>query len=69
MSYEGKLMEDARRFVSCWFALLRAIVREIFDEAPYERFLARHALANSRQNYAAFMAEAAAARERRPRCC
>src|SRR5438552_18944571 len=37
--------------------LLRAMLREIFDEAAYDRFLVRHQLAASRSTYAAFLAE------------
>ena len=65
---DGKNMK-LRALVSSCFALMRAALREIFDEAAYERFLERHALANSRRNYAAFLAESSRQREQRPRCC
>ncbi len=48
---------------------LHATLREIFDEAAYERFLKVHGLANSRGSYALYLRESHAARERRPRCC
>ncbi len=54
-----------RRF----FELLLATLREIFDEAPYQRFLTRRQLAASANSYALFLEERQAAQERRPRCC
>jgi hypothetical protein len=47
---------------------LLAALREIFDEAAYERFLERASLASSPKAYAEFLRE----QERistRPRCC
>jgi hypothetical protein len=47
---------------------LLAALREIFDEAAYQRFLERASLASSPQAYAEFLRE----QERistRPRCC
>jgi len=49
--------------------LLRAILREIFDESAYARFLDRQRLASSPAAYSEFLREGAAARARRPRCC
>lgn len=46
-----------------------AILREIFDESAYQRFLLRGNLSSSPENYAAFRAEYEQARARRPRCC
>jgi hypothetical protein len=46
-----------------------AILREIFDESAYSRFLARHQLTPSRDSYAAFWSEYERAKARRPRCC
>jgi hypothetical protein len=46
-----------------------AILREIFDESAYQRFLARHSLASSATAYARFLREGEQARARRPRCC
>jgi hypothetical protein len=46
---------------------LKEILREIFDEAAYARFLARHQLTNSPAAYAHFMEERDPARK--PRCC
>lgn len=50
-------------------AILRSILREIFDESAYARFLEQRGLASSRTAYAEFLREGQAARERRPRCC
>jgi len=49
--------------------IIRAMLREIFEESAYARFLERRGLASSRQAYAAFLRETEAARVRRPRCC
>lgn len=45
------------------------MLREIFDEAAYERFLVRTGRASSRESFAAFMEASKVKRERRPRCC
>jgi hypothetical protein len=45
------------------------MLREIFDESAYARFLANRQLNTSRQAYAEFLAESRAQGERRPRCC
>ena len=49
--------------------LVLAALREIFDEAAYERFLVREGSAVSRESYAQFLAENKTARLKRPRCC
>jgi hypothetical protein len=46
-----------------------AILREIFDESAYARFLSRHQLPPSRASYAAFQNEHQHGNARRPRCC
>ena len=46
-----------------------AILREIFDEAAYERFLARRQLVPSAAAYAAFCRDDEPRQTRRPRCC
>lgn len=49
--------------------LLGSVLREIFDEAAYQRFLERQQLPTSPQAYAEFLRETDATRARRPRCC
>jgi len=49
--------------------ILAAILREIFDEAAYSRFLGHSGMAPSRASYAAFQCEHTAAKARRPKCC
>ena len=49
--------------------ILLATLREIFDEAPYARFLTRNRMTSSPQAYAAFRKEFEAAKARRPKCC
>ncbi|HUM05629.1 MAG TPA: hypothetical protein VLT90_09215 [Terriglobales bacterium] len=46
-----------------------AVLREIFDESAYERFLARNGMERSRRNYAAFCREHHHSKAYRPRCC
>jgi hypothetical protein len=48
---------------------LLATLREIFDEAAYDRFLYRKQLAVSPASYAAFRQEFEEAKTRRPKCC
>ena len=46
-----------------------ATLREIFDEAAYERFLQRNHMVPSATAYAAFRQEFEEAKTRRPKCC
>jgi len=49
--------------------LIVEVLREIFDESAYARFLQRQGEAGSRAAYAAFLAEQRCLRERRVKCC
>lgn len=49
--------------------LSATVLREIFDESAYERFLARRQLAPSPGTYAAFCRDHEQTKARRPRCC
>lgn len=49
--------------------LLDAILREIFDESAYARFLSRHQIISSRQAYAKFLQENQVDKTRRAKCC
>jgi len=49
--------------------LLMAVLREIFDESAYYRFLKRTRTERSRESYAEFLRENAIVTARRPRCC
>ena len=49
--------------------LLMAVLREIFDESAYYRFLKRTRTERSRESYAEFSRENAIVTARRPRCC
>jgi hypothetical protein len=51
------------------FRVLLATLREIFDEAPYARFLRRTGVASSPQAYEAFWRERESTQKTRPRCC
>jgi hypothetical protein len=46
-----------------------AMLREIFDEAAYARFLQRTQMQSSREAYAAFWRERESGHARRPKCC
>jgi hypothetical protein len=50
-------------------SVLMTVLREIFDEAAYTRFLSRTERASSTQAYAAFTRERESIQNRRPRCC
>ena len=51
------------------FAALGEVLKEIFDESAYQRFLNRSQLQSSSRAYAMFREENEQARLRRPRCC
>ena len=50
-------------------ALLMAVLREIFDESAYARFLNRKQIASSPEAYAGSLQECDVPEARRPRCC
>ena len=58
-------MKGIRDVVGVFIAMLR----EIFDEAPYARFLQRTQTDSSPAAYAAFCRERESRLARRPRCC
>jgi hypothetical protein len=63
-------MKDERMKRMLNFArIFLAALREIFDEAPYARFLQRTHTASSPEAYAAFSREHEHRHARRPRCC
>jgi hypothetical protein len=59
----------AVRGLTALFGIIRATLREIFDENAYDRFLARTHRARSAESYRAFMREREAGMAKRPRCC
>jgi hypothetical protein len=50
-------------------SILRAALREIFDESAYERFLTRTKSERTVTSYRAFLRERETAIARKPRCC
>jgi hypothetical protein len=52
-----------------FFGLVLAALREIFDEAPYARFLQREQLLAGAESYRRFLEEQRGIQERKPRCC
>jgi hypothetical protein len=51
------------------FEVIMAILREIFDESAYQRFLDRSLMESSANAYAIFRQENEQSTSRRPRCC
>ncbi len=49
--------------------ILRAMLREIFDEESYARFLQQANAPSSTDTYAAYWREREASHARKPRCC
>jgi hypothetical protein len=59
------MIKHVRQIASTFLAVLR----EIFDESAYERFLQREDCQSSPEAYSAFLCEHQALKARRPRCC
>ena len=57
------------RAIQTFVHIVVAILREIFDESAYQRFLVRQGSDVSRESYAQFLAESQTARLKKPRCC
>ena len=49
--------------------VILAILRELFDESAYRRFLDRSRMESSPKAYAIFQQENEQTKSRRPRCC
>jgi hypothetical protein len=49
--------------------IIRAVLREVFEEAAYERFCARSGFERNRQSYAKFLQEDERVRQRKVSCC
>jgi hypothetical protein len=52
-----------------FFRILREVLREVFEEAAYERFCAREGSEVNRESYAKFLSETEQARQQKVRCC
>jgi hypothetical protein len=50
-------------------AVLTSLLREIFDESAYNRFLERNRISSSTAAYAAFREENDRLKAQRPKCC
>jgi hypothetical protein len=66
---QENVLRSPLAFIRRVLCLFRSVLREIFDESAYTRFLERHGMPSSHAAYAEFLREREAARERRPRCC
>src|SRR6185437_4829032 len=56
-------------FICGAYRVLKATLREIFDESAYDRFLAHTRSERSVSSYHAFMRERESTMARKPRCC
>lgn len=65
---ESKGAAGMKRIISIWNILL-SMLREVFDEAAYTRFLERAGMSSSPQAYASFRREFEEVKARRPKCC
>jgi hypothetical protein len=78
-SYQGTSLSRAVTGKSIWALAhaffksvihhIRAVLREIFDESAYDRFLLRTKASRSVASYHDFMRERDAAILKKPRCC
>ncbi|HEY2116251.1 MAG TPA: hypothetical protein VGJ51_14225 [Candidatus Angelobacter sp.] len=66
-SYEAFLL--LRRLCQNAWTVLLAVLREIFDESAYDRFLLRTDASRSIASYREFTRERDAAMQKKPRCC
>lgn len=62
-------MKRMREIMRDFTATTVEMLREIFDEAAYARFLRRAGMVSSSEAYAAFRREFEEAKVRRPKCC
>ena len=73
MSRSGELVitrsPSAPALLKRMVLIIRATVREIFDESAYDRFLLRTHASRSRASYREFTRERDAAMLKKPRCC
>jgi len=65
----NRIRKAIRDSTANWFGNVLAALHEIFDEAPYARFLNRTGMESSIEAYAAFRHEFEEAKVRRPKCC
>jgi hypothetical protein len=52
-----------------FFRVLRAMLREVFEEAAYDRFCARERIEVNQESYAKFLRETDQAQQQKVRCC
>jgi len=62
-------LRRTRAAISRLLRVLRLVVCEIFDEAPYDRYLQRAGVPASPESYAQFLAEKHQTRAPAARCC
>ena len=52
-----------------FFRIIRAILRDVFEESAYERFCTREKVEVSSESYARFLRETEQATQQRVGCC
>jgi len=52
-----------------FFRIVRAVLREVFDESAYERFCVREKIVRGRESYARFLQRTDQERQNNVRCC
>jgi hypothetical protein len=57
------------KHIAAALRMFREVLREIFDESAYERFLAQREVMSSAGTYAEFCRSQEQWKVRRPRCC
>jgi hypothetical protein len=67
--FSPRLRASVVRFCLVVVQTLRAVLREIFDESAYDRFLLRTSKPHSAASYRDFTRERDAAMAKKPRCC
>ena len=51
------------------FRILRAVLREVFEEAAYERFCLREGVKVNNESYSRFLRETDQLKQHKVRCC
>jgi hypothetical protein len=72
MKRSGDLLIARDRVIGktrAFFSTVRGMLREIFDESAYDRFLLRTNASRTAASYRAFTRERDASMLKKPRCC
>jgi hypothetical protein len=67
--HRGELRAHGAKSVAQALTTLLAVLREIFDEAAYDRYLAQNRASRSVSSYREFLRQRETVVARKPRCC